>query len=390
MNDMYFGREAAWYEARKALITAREIDQQPRLWRQLVGLMKAQSAEIEAFVARMKAIEGLRVIFTGAGSSAFIGEVLQMMLGENPGLRTEAIATTDIVSAPHSVLFDVPTLLVSFSRSGESPESMAALQYSANRVKELYNLVVVCKKGSSLANCAEVSGNTLILDMPPESSDAGFAMTSSVSCMALGTYCVFNWDRRDAIFAMIETLADEVEAEITAMDELARQVVEFGYDRLIYLGSSGLKGLAQEGSVKSLELTNGKVNASYDSSMGFRHGPKTVINNSTLTVHFVSPLALTSRYDLDFVKEVVREKRENRVCVVAPSTVQVPDGVDYSYSYALPGGAFAEITAYIKGLVFMQLLSVEKSLATGTPTDNPSVGGEVNRVVQGVTIYPLD
>ncbi len=76
--------------------------------------------------------------------------------------------------------------------------------------------------------------------------------------------------------------------------------------------------------------------------------------------------------------------------MVAPETAALPTGVDYQYAYECQSGKFAELCAYIWGLVFMQLLSMEKSLATGTPTDNPSVGGEVNRVVQGVNIYNLD
>jgi tagatose-6-phosphate ketose/aldose isomerase len=39
-------------------------------------------------------------------------------------------------------------------------------------------------------------------------------------------------------------------------------------------------------------------------------------------------------------------------------------------------------------LVFMQLLSLFTSLKLGIGTDNPSPSGLVNRVVQGVTVYP--
>ena len=389
MIEKFLGRNEAFFEKRHAPITAKEIVQQPRLWRELVGLLREQSDEITAFMEKMKGIEGLRVVFTGAGSSAFVGQSLQMMLAEENGLRGEAIATTEIVSAPDCVLFDVPTLLVSFSRSGESPESLAALEYAAQKVKNLYNLVVVCKQGSSLAEYASHADGTLVINMPPESSDEAFAMTSSVSCMALVTYCVFNWERRQGFLRQIEKLADSAEAEMAEMDALAQSVAQFGYKRLIYLGSGGLKGLAQEGAVKSLELTNGKVNSSFDSSMGFRHGPKTVVNNHTLTVHFVSSNPFTRQYDLDFVKELAREKSQNRQAVLVPEGTEIPQGVEYSFTYAIPDGAYPQISAYIKCLLFLQLLSMEKSIATEIPTDSPSVGGEVNRVVQGVTIYRL-
>ena len=154
MIEQQYGRDETFFLEHSALTTAKEILQQPALWRNLAQLLMKQSQEIDAFMSRLEKLSDLRIILTGAGSSAFIGESLQMMLGRGYGLRSEAIATTDIVSAPEAVLFDVPTLLVSFSRSGESPESMEALKLASKHVNKLYNLVVVCKKESSLAAMA--------------------------------------------------------------------------------------------------------------------------------------------------------------------------------------------------------------------------------------------
>lgn len=385
--EKVLGRTPEFLKDLKALVTSREILQQPRLWQALTALLKGQSDEISVFMEKIRAAKDLRIVFTGAGSSAFIGQSLQMILANKNGLRSEAVATTDIVSAADSVLYDIPTLLVSFSRSGESPESMASLQIAQRKVKQLYNLVVVCKQGSSLANSASRLDNTLVLQMPPESSDEGFAMTSSVSCMALGVYSVFNWDIKNEVLAFIEKLAHSTQGELPAMSSLAQEIANFNYDRLIYLGSGGLKGLAQEGAIKSLELTNGKVNSGFESAMGFRHGPKTVINDSTLCVHMISADSVTSKYDVDLVKEMISEKHQNRLAVLAPQHTDIPEGAEYTFHYDIPDKAHSEMASYIKCLVFLQLLSLEKSIQTGTPTDNPSVGGEVNRVVRGVTIY---
>ncbi len=389
MEKQILGREAAFFEENSASTTAREILQQPRLWRVLADSLAAQEAEISAFLRSIGPLEGLRVVFTGAGSSAFIGQSLQMILARQYNLRSEAVATTDIVSSPGSVLYDVPTLLVSFSRSGESPESVAALQYAAQKVKTLYNLVLVCKAGSSLANAAQAMPGSLVLLMPPESSDKGFAMTSSVSCMALAAFCFFGWAERGAFLPFVHSLAALAETELEEADELARQVAGFGYERLVFLGSGGLKGLAEEGAVKSMELTNGLVNAGFNTAMGFRHGPKTVVNPCTLSVHMVSPLAFTARYDLDLAGEILRERQGNRVLLSLPEGTLMDEGADYVWQYRLTGAPFAELEAYLHNLLLLQLLSLEKSLASGVPTDNPCTGGEVNRVVQGVTIYPL-
>lgn len=44
---------------------------------------------------------------------------------------------------------------------------------------------------------------------------------------------------------------------------------------------------------------------------------------------------------------------------------------------------------YLQALLFVQMFALEKSMQMDIPTDTPCVVGEVNRVVQGVTIYPL-
>lgn len=387
MFEQQYGRKKDFFLEHHALTTATEILQQPVLWRQLMELLMKQQGEIDAFVGKLPPLSQLRIVLTGAGSSAFIGESLQAMLQRSIGLKTEAVATTDIVSAPESYLADVPTLLVSFSRSGESAESMEAIKLAARYIKKLYNLVVVCKKASTLEKLARNTSETLVLDMPEGSSDLAFAMTSSISCMILGTYTVLSGLKADVTASYISKLADSAEKEFRPMNELAQQIAAFDYDRIVYLGSSGLKGLAHEGAIKSLELTNGKVNASFETPMGFRHGPKAVLNNTTLTVHFISPLQKTQLYDLDLLNEVVLQKHMNRQAALVPKGCSVPEGIDYVFSYELSKQENVELTAYLKGLLFLQLLSLEKSILSGTPTDNPSPGGEMNRVVRGVILH---
>lgn len=385
------GRPAGFFEAQGAGNTAREILQQPDMWRKLAGILLGAKAEIATFMEKLMAVKGLRIVFTGAGSSAFIGESLQGILARELGVRSETVHTTDIVSAPDCVLFNVPTLLISFSRSGESPESVGALQYANARIDELYNIVVVCKPDSSLANYASSISDTLVLNMPPETSDLGFAMTSSVSSMALAAWSIFDWKNLAERCRQMELLAQSAEAELAPMDALARTVAGWAYDRVVFLGSGGLKGLARESAVKSLELTDGIVNAGYDTAAGFRHGPKTAVTDSMLTVHFLSADSFTRQYDVDLLREMAAEKQKNLlVAVGSGGAAECPQGVDGVCSYELCGeAAFADMTAYIKSLLFAQLLSLEKSLECGITTDTPCAGGTVNRVVQGVVVYQL-
>ena len=111
-----------------ALWTAREIEQQPASWLRTQELVRQHAAPIARFLEPLLEKLDLRIILTGAGSSAFIGECLAPLLLQRLGRRVEAIATTDLLSGP-ALYFqkDVPTLLVSFGRSGSSPESVAVV-----------------------------------------------------------------------------------------------------------------------------------------------------------------------------------------------------------------------------------------------------------------------
>ncbi len=392
MEKTYFGRTESYYNEHRAIHTVMEIAQQPALWRELADTLLKRQDEIHAFMDKVLSIRNIRIIFTGAGSSAFVGEALQYLLANEMGIHTETVHTTDFVSMPDATYEDVPTLLISYGRSGESIESCAAIRFAQQKIKELYQVIIVCNKDSSLAKLGYESDRALVLDMPEKSCDLGFAMTSSVSCMALATWCLFHYQEMVTYTEYVKVLAASVEEEFQKLDDMAVKIAVNDYRRIIWLGTGALKGIAREGAVKSMELTNGYVHAGYDAPTGFRHGPKTVVNDETITLHLLSNQAYSSKYDIDFAREMVAEKKKNIIVTVAPKALAGSvEGVDYEVVYQVPESlpAGTEMGAYIKDLMFIQLLSMEKSLERNFTTDNPCPGGEVNRVAKGIVIYEL-
>lgn len=392
MEKILFGKSEGYYRDRGAILTAGEIAQQPAVWRKAADNMLSRKAEIKEFMDEVMSIKDLRIVFTGAGSSAFIGEAMMFMLANELGIRTEAVHSTDIISAPDSTLFDVPTLLISYGRSGESPESKAVIDFAAKRIKNLYNIVIVCDKNSTLASMGRRMENSMVLDMPEESSDKGFAMTSSVSCMALATWCLFHYKEIEKYAGYIKLIADSMSQQMDEIAAKAEEIARVDYRRIFWLGTGALKGLAREAAIKSMELSDGYVNSGYDAPTGFRHGPKTVINNETITVHFLSNQEYSLRYDVDLAEEVIHEKDKNVVVTVKPeSKKDATSGEDYEVIYKIPAmlPANSEIGAYIGSLLFAQLLSMMKSLEKGYMTDSPCKKGTVNRVVKGIVIYDI-
>ena len=393
----FFGQDDNFFAERSCINTASEIAVQSEIWGDLAKLLLEKKQSIRAFMEGLQSKPGLqvksgmrswRIILSGAGSSAFIGEALSGFAAKSSNLKCEAIHTTDIVSAPETYLFeDIPTLLISFARSGNSPESLGAVQYAREKIKNLREVAIICDGTSRLYELSAASKNNLTLVMPDGSNDKGFAMTASFTCMLLAGFALLNCEKIDEIVKDIYQLSENLAKNSLYLSDLAQKYAKIPFDRAVYLASGAFKGLAHEGSLKMMELSGGEVNTSFDSATGFRHGPKSVIKDKTISLHFISSDPFSARYDVDLLNEVLREKKKNTVVAICPGDAA---GADDKIKIDPSGYGFAaDLCTGISGLVFFQMLAMYKSLELRITTDNPSPGGQVNRVVKGVTVYPL-
>ena len=368
------------------LWTAREIAQQPESWIRTQDLVHRHAEPIARFLAPLLAQPDLRIILTGAGSSAFIGECLAPLLMQKLSRRVEAIATTDLLSGPHQYLQrDVPTLLVSFGRSGGSPESVAVVDLAERLLRECHQLVFTCNEQGTLYQRSRERRNSLAILLPPETHDQGFAMTSSFTSMMLAASLVFHaLENAAAGVARIARGARELlERHNATLQTLATE----SFSRVVYLGSNGFKGLAREAALKLLELTDGKVVGAFDSPLGFRHGPKTIVTGDTLLFVFMSNDPYTRRYDLDLLRELRSDALAGRVIAV---TAQAHDAVTEGEHLHVPHLADApDGDLYFPYIVCGQLYAFHRSLSVGNTPDQPSNSGTVSRVVSGVTIHTL-
>ncbi len=328
----------------------------------------------------------MRLILTGAGTSAFIGECLAPALAAKLPCRVEAIATTDLVSAPH-LHFDkrTPTLLVSFARSGNSPESVAAVDLANQLVADIHHLAITCNAEGALARQIAAAGNGMTILLPEETHDRSFAMTSSFTCMMYAALAALTGI--GAMQPRVDRIARAMEAVIATQASAMKALAGNGYERVVYLGSGVFKGLAREAALKLLELTDGGIVAVHDLPMGFRHGPKTIVDGQTLVAVFLSNDAYTRRYDLDLLEEIVRDRKAGSVLAIAARDDGIPAGIG---RVIVPGMHDAEDADLLFPFIAApQLFAFEASLARGISPDTPNVTGTVNRVVQGVRIHPL-
>lgn len=377
---------AADVEKRGAGWTAREISQQPAVWRETGGMVDRRRDDVEAFLGPLLEREDLRVVLTGAGTSAFAGEILAPALSRRTGRRVDAVATTDIVSNPEECFAeDVPTLLVSFARSGDSPESVAAVDLAEQSLSDVRHLILTCNRDGRLYKDHSAADRSLALLMPEATNDQGFAMTSSFTSMVLAARLVLGGVEPEGL---VDRLVAAAEQMLSAYQRGIRGLASAGYERVVYIGSGPLKGLAHESSLKLLELTAGAIVTYFESSLGFRHGPKSILNDRTLAVVYVSGDPYTRRYDLDLLAELRRSTRSGKVIAITATPAAGSDNQDVWLLDGLEGTDDAALA--LPYVLFAQLLGLSFSLALGYTPDNPFPNQEVNRVVQGVTIHSLE
>jgi D-galactosamine 6-phosphate deaminase/isomerase len=366
-----------------AIWTAREIEQQPRMLQQTHALLSALREKTEAFVAPITSNPAARIILTGAGTSSYIGQCLAPLLDRQLAARVDAVPTTDLVSAPYLYLDPAqPLLLVSFGRSGNSPESLAAVELAESLVDDVRHLVVTCNAEGALNTVPARQSMTLLL--PEETHDTSFAMTSSFSCMLYATLLAFS--QAHALDGRIAPLALATERVINESRLTLQELALHGYDRVAYLGSGLFQGLAREAALKLGELTNGAVATCFDSPLGFRHGPKTFVTDRTLVMLFVSNDPLTRQYDLDLLDELRKDACAGRILEVTAQrsashgadTLLVPDM-----------STAADIDLLWPYVAVAQIYAFNASRALGLSPDNPNQQGTVNRVVQGVRIHSV-
>jgi len=376
------GYDPADLEARGGAWTAREIEQQPDMLRETQAILLVRRAEIDAFLRPLLAKPELRIILTGAGTSAFIGESLAPWLAARLKRRVEAIATTDLACAPDLYLdAEAPTLLVSFGRSGNSPESIAAVELADQCVPNVKHLVITCNADGALAKYAALDSHGLCVLLPEPTHDRGFAMTSSFSCMTYAALAILSGI--EAMAGRINPIAEAVDHVIADATAAMKAAAGEGYDRVAYLGSHVFQGLAREAALKLMELTNGALVTLFDSPLGVRHGPKTFIAGKTLVFVFLSNDPYTRRYDIDLLDELRRDGVAGRVIAVTAETA--PDVADQIRIRGLE--AADDIELLFPYIVAPQIFAFHQSLRHGLTPDQPNAQGTVNRVVQGVRIH---
>jgi len=373
-------------KAKREFFTETEIMGQPDLWLKLWESFRANQTELKKYLKKFVNNKEINIILTGAGTSAYIGDVLLGAFNKNFCNHIITVATTDLITHPeHYFNNSKEYLLISFARSGDSPESSQVILLSEQLSKKVSHLIITCNKDSELMRTIS-NKNHFILFMPPEADDKGLAMTGSFTSMLLAGLLITRINKEDNLEEQVSILYNYGNRILKEYSKNIQTVAGKDFNRAVFLGSGMLKGIARESQLKLQELTDGKVICKYDSFMGFRHGPKAVINENTLVVYLFSNNNYANLYELDLVKAIVSGRKNLFSIGIMENAIDTP-GIDLKIILSENGKKLHEDFLPIVSVLPGQLLGLFKSLVLGLEPDSPSESGMIHRVVQGVKTY---
>jgi tagatose-6-phosphate ketose/aldose isomerase len=365
--------------------TLREISQQPMTWLATAATLPARLDIFERSLAWMDGAPG-SIVLTGSGSSLYAGECLAPVLQSRLGASVRAVPAGEILVHPDSWLLP-RGLLVSFSRSGNSPESCGVLDLVRTAVPDCRHLVVTCNRNGRLATSYhdDPRVGTVVLD--DTTCDRSLVMTSSFTNMVLA-------GRLLGLTGDVVSYRDEARllahagAEILVRhgDGLAG-IARGGFRSAIFLGAGARFGAAREAALKMLEMTGGRVPTFSETYLGLRHGPMCAVNDEALVVCFLARDAVTRAYEIDLIEELNRKRLGARKVIVGSD---VPDDLVGDDDLVIDTPALREVNdagAPVLDVLVGQLLAFFRCLDAGLRPDMPSATGVINRVVEDFVIH---
>ena len=401
MNKWYLEQAEvqAYLNKHKASVLFHEIKHEPEIWKKLLTSKKDEIEKLQnelAFFLQEKRAQNIdpKIIIAGAGTSEYIGAVLQYALIEL-GHHAVSVATTDIVTNPH-LYFNQgePTILISVARSGNSPESTQALKEGARIMQDkLWSIALVCNANSKLALWKakyHEKHNTLL--MPPASNDQSLAMTCSFTTLILGVLSLFI--PFDQLENNLEQTIEHLAKYQSALSQTIQPITEKKVldKRIVIIGSQKMFGYCREASLKIVELSDGRIISVPETFVGFRHGPMALINNtkSMLVIGLMSINTLTRKYEIDLINQLINKLKTNHFGLLIFDQKFEPElqaKLKNNYVSCQVQHGIEDTFHGLAIIYVLQIFAMLMAIKAGSDPDNPAPEGVIHRVVQGVIVH---
>lgn len=371
--------------------TPAEIAQQPSTWQSTFRLFQQRCLEINEFLslAGVSAPNtGSRpaVFLIGAGTSDYIGQSLAFLLRRMWQCEVTAVPSTDLLTHPEDLILPRRRhLWISFSRSGDSPESVAVLQEAWERRPDILHLIVCCNANGRMLR--ESAGQPQVLDICLDDAvnDRGLAMTSSFTNMVIFGQCLGHAGDLGPYEEILGQLVEAGQDFLPVAAECAAELATAPFTKACMVGSGALRAVARESALKLLELTAGRTSTMSESALGLRHGPMAALDKDTLFVCFLSGSKRVQKFEMDLLEEI-GNKHLVRSRIVVAGDSRLNSLAEYCLAPRTPLIVADDYRPPVD-VMFGQLLGLFFSLHWNLRPDSPSPSGAISRVVQNVNIH---
>ena len=379
--------------------TPREIAQQPFLWRETACVMERHAPALQRLLSQAGLFDGAcrpYMVLAGAGTSDYVGLALADLLRVCMSTPCFNWPTTRITASPAVFLREDGrrSIMLHFARSGNSPESKAALELALDHVRDAArHVVITCNEAGELARLAEANADDVHPIVLPEAcNDKGLAMTSSFSNMVVAGQALCHLDDMGTFMELVDRTSEAAEFFMDTHADTIFDLAAPDLERVYYLGNNDLLGAATESALKAQELTGGQIASKGEDTLAFRHGPISAVDEHTMVCFFLSEDEHTRRYELDVLlqyQEAFREIGARTVVVAAraPEADLLDEVEVLAYD---PEGRYRIPALYQVNLavLFGQLFGVFAAYRRKLNVDDPSTSKALySRTVQGVRLY---
>ncbi len=328
-------------------LTRAEIFSQPEAWTAALQVLSAQRAVIQQL---WRHGQYDHLLFTGCGSTYYLSLAAASLLQELSGRPARALPASELwLSPPSSYARQGKTLLVAVSRSGSTTETVRACE-AFKRADRGELVTLSCYPDQPLAQLGTLN---LVLTSGQEDSLVQTRAFSTLYLVAVALAAL--WTNDTALFDELSSLPAAVHRVLDRSAELAQSIgANQAFDRFYFLGSGSRYGLACEYALKMKEMS--LTHSEPFHFMEFRHGPMSMVSESTVLVGLVSEA--NRAYELKVLHEM--RDRGARIVSVGESDVEV----------AFQSG-LSEAARNVLYLPFAHLIGYERAMAKGLNPDQP-------------------
>lgn len=371
--------------------TLREIAQQPITWLETASAAAARAPDHLRLLAEFGMGDRTGSFFlTGSGSSFCIAQCLAPGFQERFRVPVLAVPSGNVLTHPGASLHaDHPSqslgLVISFARSGNSPESTALIDHFLAARPRARHLVFTCNAEGALAVRYKADSRVAVVVLDKKTNDRSLVMTSSFTNLFLAAQALTSLDDTASYMRRVERVARAAADVLSSCGPLAN-MGRRNFASAIYLASGARYGAARESALKMLEMTAGKVFTFGETYLGLRHGPMSAVHRDTLLVCALSSDPVARAYEIDLLDELGQKGLGLAKVIVGShvpeSVIGVDDLVIDTGSPAIEDG-----DALMVDVVVGQLLAFFRCRSMGLRPDSPSPDNVIRRVVEPFAIH---